>query len=139
MAQGVLLHNIGLFSHLAICLKAFKHSRQMLQELYFFSFTHTTLTWKAIFHSSFSQSKNNVPLLCTLLPHTYYDHHFVIFSSMFFNVQSENIVSCSALSSSYSGGAVWWWDAGVQVLESEEAAKGKPHYRDVMKHLTSLR
>ncbi|KAK8396816.1 hypothetical protein O3P69_005052 [Scylla paramamosain] len=42
-------------------------------------------------------------------------------------------------SSSYSGGAVWWWDAGVQVLETEEAAKGKLHFRDVMKHLAPPR
>ncbi|XP_045121975.1 cap-specific mRNA (nucleoside-2'-O-)-methyltransferase 1-like [Portunus trituberculatus] len=45
----------------------------------------------------------------------------------------------AAFSSSYSGGAVWWWDAGVQILETEEAAKGKLHFRDVMKHLAPPR
>ena len=33
---------------------------------------------------------------------------------------------------------MWWWDAGVQVLDTEEASKGKIHYSDVMKHFASL-
>lgn len=41
--------------------------------------------------------------------------------------------------SSYSGGVVWWWDSGVQVLDSDEPTKGKLNRNDIISHLAAHR
>ncbi|XP_069191873.1 cap-specific mRNA (nucleoside-2'-O-)-methyltransferase 1 isoform X2 [Procambarus clarkii] len=41
--------------------------------------------------------------------------------------------------SSYSGGAVWWWDSGVQVLETDEPTKGKLNRSDIISHIAAHR
>lgn len=41
--------------------------------------------------------------------------------------------------SSYGGGVVWWWDNGVQVLESEEPTRGKLNRVDILAHLAANR
>ena len=40
---------------------------------------------------------------------------------------------------SYNSGLIWWWDAGVQVLEQDSQAKNKLHRADLLCHLDNIR
>ncbi|KAK7072367.1 Cap-specific mRNA (nucleoside-2'-O-)-methyltransferase 1 [Halocaridina rubra] len=40
---------------------------------------------------------------------------------------------------SYSAGLVWWWDAGVQVLEGDQQVKDKLHRSRLLAHLANIR